>query len=262
MTTSGTFYKGSGIRKPTDLKDEFPKHYDSTRFQKRIDHKNMRITVIIPCFNEANSVTDVISQLLSTGLDLKEVIVVDDGSTDGTTEVIRRTPGVTLIRHERNRGKGAAIRTGLDNASGDAIIIQDADGEYSPKDIPALIKPIAEGKADVVYGSRFLGSIRDMSTSHLIGNKALTWATEILYWTRITDVMTGYKVFRRYALDGIKLESKGFEFEPEITSRILRKNIKIVEIPISYSYREKGIAKIGWKDGFKALWWLIKCRFQ
>jgi len=222
----------------------------------------MKITVIIPCFNEASSISDVLNQLLSSQLDLKEVIVVDDGSTDGTTEVVRRAPGVTLIQHQRNLGKGAAIQTGLDNATGDIIVIQDADGEYCPKDIPALTKPIVDGKADIVYGSRFLGSISDMRKSHLIGNKALTWATEILYWTNITDMMTGYKAFKRPVLEGIKLESRGFEFESEITSRLLRKNMKIAEVPITYSYRKKGRAKIGWKDGFKSLWWLIKCRFQ
>lgn len=222
----------------------------------------MKISVVIPCFNEADSISDVLTQLSNARLDLGEIIAVDDGSTDGTAEIIRRARNVTLIQHERNLGKGAAIRTGLDNVTSDIVVIQDADGEYSPNDIRALTRPIFDGKADVVYGSRFQGSIQGMSTSHLIGNKALTWATEILYWTKITDMMTGYKAFKRSMLDGLKLESRGFEFEPEITSKLLKKNAKIVEVPISYSYRKKGRAKIGWKDGFKALWWLIKCRFS
>jgi len=222
----------------------------------------MKISVIIPCFNEADSILDVLSQLSNVALDLKEVIVVDDGSTDDTTEIVRDTPGITVIRHSRNLGKGAAVRTGIDSATGDIIVIQDADGEYPPKDIPALTNPIIGGKAEVIYGSRFLGTIKGMSKSHLIGNKVLTWATQVLYRAKVSDMMTGHKAFKKSVLDGVKLESKGFEFEPEITSRILRKNLKIAEVPISYSYRKKGRAKIGWKDGFKALWWLIKCRFS
>nr|MDO8077713.1 glycosyltransferase family 2 protein [Candidatus Freyarchaeota archaeon] len=225
--------------------------------------KKLRITILIPCYNEENSILEVINMVKSVDLGYpKEIIVVDDGSEDSSVEKIRTQTGVKLLLHEKNQGKGKAIQTGLKHATGDIVVIQDADLEYFPKDIPLLLAPLIKGEADVVYGSRFLGKPEGMSFSHNIGNRVLSWATRILYGNSITDMMTGYKAFFRTDLEGVSLESRGFEFEPEITVKLLKKGKKITEVPISYSYRKKGKAKIGWKDGVICLWWLIKGKFQ
>ena len=225
--------------------------------------KKPRITILIPCYNEENSILEVINMVKSVDLGYpKEIIVVDDGSEDSSVEKIRTQTGVKLLLHEKNQGKGKAIQTGLKHATGDIVVIQDADLEYFPKDIPLLLAPLIKGEADVVYGSRFLGKPEGMSFSHNIGNRVLSWATRILYGNSITDMMTGYKAFFRTDLEGVSLESRGFEFEPEITVKLLKKGKKITEVPISYSYRKKGKAKIGWKDGVICLWWLIKGKFQ
>ncbi|MHA1208294.1 MAG: glycosyltransferase family 2 protein [Candidatus Freyarchaeota archaeon] len=225
--------------------------------------KKPRITILIPCYNEENSILEVINMVKSVDLGYpKEIIVVDDGSEDSSVEKVRTQTGVKLLLHEKNQGKGKAIQTGLKHATGDIVVIQDADLEYFPKDIPLLLAPLIKGEADVVYGSRFLGKPEGMSFSHNIGNRVLSWATRILYGNSITDMMTGYKAFFRTDLEGVSLESRGFEFEPEITVKLLKKGKKITEVPISYSYRKKGKAKIGWKDGVICLWWLIKGKFQ
>jgi len=225
--------------------------------------KKLRITILIPCYNEENSILEVINMVKSVDLGYpKEIIVVDDGSEDSSVEKIRTQTGVKLLLHEKNQGKGKAIQTGLKHATGDIVVIQDADLEYFPKDIPLLLAPLLKREADVVYGSRFLGKPEGMSFSHNIGNRVLSWATRILYGNSITDMMTGYKAFFRTDLEGVSLESRGFEFEPEITVKLLKKGKKITEVPISYSYRKKGKAKIGWKDGVICLWWLIKGKFQ
>lgn len=225
--------------------------------------KKLRITILIPCYNEENSILEVINMVKSVDLGYpKEIIVVDDGSEDSSVEKVRTQTGVKLLLHEKNQGKGKAIQTGLKHATGDIVVIQDADLEYFPKDIPLLLAPLIKGEADVVYGSRFLGKPEGMSFSHNIGNRVLSWATRILYGNSITDMMTGYKAFFRTDLEGVSLESRGFEFEPEITVKLLKKGKKITEVPISYSYRKKGKAKIGWKDGVICLWWLIKGKFQ
>ncbi|MHA1580419.1 MAG: glycosyltransferase family 2 protein [Candidatus Freyarchaeota archaeon] len=225
--------------------------------------KKPRITILIPCYNEENSILEVIDMVKSVDLGYpKEIIVVDDGSEDSSVEKVKTRTGVKLLLHGKNQGKGKAIQTGLKHATGDIVVIQDADLEYFPKDIPLLLAPLIKGEADVVYGSRFLGKPEGMSFSHNIGNRVLSWATRILYGNSITDMMTGYKAFFKTDLEGVSLESRGFEFEPEITVKLLKKGKKITEVPISYSYRKKGKAKIGWKDGIICFWWLIKGKFQ
>ncbi|MGQ9720306.1 MAG: glycosyltransferase family 2 protein [Candidatus Jordarchaeum sp.] len=225
--------------------------------------KKHRITVLIPCYNEEGSILEVIDMVKKVDLSYpKEIIVVDDGSEDNSVEKVKTQTGVRLLQHEKNQGKGKAIQTGLQNATGDIIVIQDADLEYFPKDIPLILEPLIEGKAGVVFGSRFLGKADGMSISHSFGNKVLSWATRVLYGNSITDMMTGYKAFFKGDLEGVTLKSKGFEFEPEIVTKLLKKGKKIMEVPISYSYRRKGKAKIGWKDGVICLWWLIKGKFS
>ncbi|MEM3465358.1 MAG: glycosyltransferase family 2 protein [Candidatus Jordarchaeales archaeon] len=220
-----------------------------------------KVSIIIPCFNEEETISDVIERVKRVDLGLeKEVIVVDDGSTDSSFEKASKHDGVIVVRHERNMGKGAAVKTGIAHSTGDVIVIQDADLEYLPEDIPGLLVPLLRGEADAVYGSRFLGSIEGMSLSHMLGNRVLSWATRILFGARITDMMTGYKLFRREVVDGLELKSKRFEFEPEITAKLLKRGVRIVETPIRYSARKKGEAKIRWKDGLICLWWLVKER--
>jgi len=191
------------------------------------------------------------------------MIVVDDGSTDGTQEILKalndRT--VKVLYHSENRGKGSAIRTAQTRVSGDMIIIQDADLEYRPEDYPKLIKPIEDGFADVVYGSRFLGPHRVFMFWHYVGNKFLTWLTNVLYNTMLTDMETGYKVFRTEVFKKLKIRSNGFNLEPEITARIFKQKLRVVEVPITHYGRgyDEG-KKIGWKDGFIAIWTLIRYR--
>lgn len=225
--------------------------------------KKHRITILIPCYNEEDSIIEVINMVKNVDLGYpKEIIVVDDGSEDSSVDKVKTQTGVKLLQHDKNQGKGKAIQTGLQHAKGDIVVIQDADLEYFPRDIPALLDPLIKRKTDVVYGSRFIGEADGMSISHSFGNKVLSWATRFFYGNSITDMMTGYKAFFRSDLKGIPLESKGFEFEPEITIKLLKRGKKILEVPISYSYRKKGKAKIGWKDGVICLWWLIKGKFS
>ena len=194
----------------------------------------------------------------------KEIIVVDDGSTDGTRKILKELSDntVKVFYHPENRGKGSAIKTAQTRVSGDVVIIQDADLEYRPEDYPKLIKPIEDGFADVVYGSRFLGPHRVFMFWHYVGNKFLTWLTNILYNTMLTDMETGYKVFRAEVFKKLKIRSSRFSFEPEITARIFKQKLRVVEVPITYYGRgyDEG-KKIGWKDGFIAIWTLIRYRF-
>ena len=191
----------------------------------------------------------------------KEIIVVNDGSTDRSGEICRKFDNVALIEHKLNMGKGAAVQTGIKNSSGDIVLIQDADLEYFPEDIPRLVNPILEGRADVVLGSRFLGEPYGMSKSHTVGNKILTDTTRLLYRHKITDVMTGYKAFRKELLRDISLESKDFSVETELVAKLLEKKCLIIETPIRYKYRQTGRSKISWKHGFKSLWTLLRIRF-
>jgi glycosyltransferase involved in cell wall biosynthesis len=225
----------------------------------------MNLSVIIPVYNEKNTVREIVRRVQATGL-VWEIVLVDDGSQDGTRDVLAELDGkenVRVILHEKNQGKGAAVRTGLQNARGDVFLIQDADLEYDPRDYPALLKPIEEGVADVVYGSRFLGAPhRAILFWNMVANKLLTLMTNILYNNILTDMETGYKVFKREIVQDMKLRANRFDFEPEFTAKILKKNVRLFEVPITFNPREYSEGKkIGIRDAFEAVWALLKYRF-
>ncbi|MBL7150660.1 glycosyltransferase family 2 protein [Candidatus Microgenomates bacterium] len=223
----------------------------------------MKLSIIIPTYNEAQTIKEILRQVKAVRLPWqKEIIVVDDSSTDQTPQILKKITDIKLIRHSYNKGKGSAIRTGIKQATGDYIIIQDADLEYDPREYKLLIKPIIDGKAKVVYGSRFTGQRRNMFFWHWVGNKFLTLVTNVLYNTTLSDMETCYKLIPRQLLISLKIKAKRFEFEPEVTAKILKQGIRIWEIPISYAGREFDEGKkISWKDGFPAFWTLIKYRF-
>ncbi len=225
------------------------------------------LSVIMPVYNEKNTVLRIIDKVLKLDI-VKELIVVDDRSTDGTRELLKSAKfdiRVKLLLHDKNMGKGAAVRTGFKNMSGDVAVIQDADLEYDPNELNDMIKPIADGVADVVYGSRLSGGKpqRVYLFWHRVGNGLLTFLTNLLYNSTLSDMETCYKMFRKRVIDGIDVRSNDFSVEPELTAKILKnKSLRIYEIPISYygrSYAEG--KKISWKHGFGALWALIKYRF-
>jgi len=225
----------------------------------------MKISIIIPVYNEEKTVSKLLDKLLIIDFDgmEKEIIVVDDGSNDATPDILDGfSERIKLIHHPRNMGKGSAVRTGLKNAAGDIIAIQDADLEYDPANLPNLVRLIKEDGLDVVYGSRFLGNIEGMSLLHYFGNKLLTFVTRMLYNSSLTDMETCSKVFRRDVLRNVELKANNFDIEPEITINILKRGYKIYELPISYSGREKEHKKISWKDGVASLIYLIKYRFK
>ena len=224
----------------------------------------MKISVVIPIYNERNTVLRLLEKVRSQKLD-QEIIMVDDGSTDGTRDILKdlKYPDVKVFFHERNRGKGAALRTGFQHAAGDIVIVQDADLEYDPGEYPRLIKPIVDNLADVVFGARFMGGPhRVLYFWHYFGNKLLTLITNVLYNVNLNDMETCYKVFRREALQGVTIRSDRFGFEPEITAKVAKRKLRIYEVPISYFGRtyEEG-KKVTWKDGFAALAALLKFRF-
>lgn len=240
----------------------------------------MKLSILMPVFNEKRTVRDALRQVLSVDLQgtVKEIVVIDDASTDGTREILRELeasweaqrwelPRVGLERmvfvyHEHNRGKGAALRTGLEHATGDFTVIQDADLEYDPEDLLRLLQPILKGKARVVYGSRFTGERRNMLFWHWVGNRFLTLVTNILYNTTLSDMETCYKMIPTDLFRSLDLRSDRFTVEPEITAKILKRGIRIYEVPISYAGREYHEGKkISWKDGLPALWTLVKYRF-
>jgi glycosyltransferase involved in cell wall biosynthesis len=225
----------------------------------------MKLSVIIPVYNEVASIEEIVRRVQATGR-ASEIVVVDDGSTDGTREVLARLDGrgnVRVLFHEKNRGKGAAIRTGLQAAQGDVLLIQDADLEYDPRDYPLLLRPIEEGIADVVYGSRFLGGPRRVVMFwHMVANKLLTMFTNILYDTILSDMETGYKVFRREVIQDMPLRANRFDFEPEFTAKVLKRHYRIFEVPISFNPRDYSQGKkIKLRDAFEAVWTLLKYRF-
>ena len=225
----------------------------------------MKLSVIIPVYNEFESIQVILKRVQETNL-VHEIIVVDDGSKDGTRDVLAALDGkngVRVILHERNKGKGAAVRTGMAAAVGDVLLIQDADLEYDPRDYQQLLEPINEGLAEVVYGSRFLGRAHRVTMFwHMVANRMLTFFTNILYNTILTDMETGYKVFRREILNGMTLHANSFDFEPEFTAKILKRHFRIFEVPITFNPRDYNQGKkIKLHDAFEAVWTLIKYRF-
>jgi glycosyltransferase involved in cell wall biosynthesis len=225
----------------------------------------MKLSVVMSVFNEKDTIREILAQVRGMNI-VSQIVVVDDFSTDGTREVLReeaaRDEMLTLVLHDRNRGKGAGVRSGIERAIGDIIIIQDADLEYDPRDYPALIRPIVEGRVKVVYGSRFLGPRKDMLFWHMLGNKFLTLVTNILYDSTLSDMETCYKVMRADVAKSLNIKSNRWGIDPEITAKVLRRRNRIFEVPISYYGREYDEGKkISWRDGFMVLWTLFKYRF-
>jgi glycosyltransferase involved in cell wall biosynthesis len=223
------------------------------------------LTVITPVFNERATVAEVIRRMRAVELPLTvDIIVVDDGSSDGSDKVLGalQDSTVRVIQHAQNQGKGAAIRTGLAEARGDLVLIQDADLEYDPADWPRLLEPILRGKAQVVYGSRFTGERKNMLPLHWLGNRFLSLVTNVLYSSTLSDMETCYKLFDARVLEGLTIRSNRFDFEPEITAKMLRRGHRIYEVPISYAGREPDEGKkITWRDGISALRALVRFRF-
>ena len=226
-----------------------------------------RLTVVVPVYNERNTLVEIVRRMRAVELPddvQREIIIVDDGSDDGTRDVLKQLADntVRIVLHDRNRGKGAAVRTGIEHAKGDYVLVQDADLEYDPEDWPKLIRPVLSGKARVVYGSRFTGERRNMLFLHWVGNRFLSLATNVLYNTTLSDMETCYKLVDHALLDGIELRANGFDIEPELTAKLLRRKVRIYEVPISYTGREYSEGKkITWRDGVGALWTLLKYRF-
>jgi glycosyltransferase involved in cell wall biosynthesis len=222
------------------------------------------LSVVMPVFNERDTVEEIIRRTLSVPV-RTQLVVVDDYSTDGTRDILTTLQpelGFTLVLQPQNAGKGSALRRGFQEVRGDLVVIQDADLEYSPEEFPELIELICQGRADVVYGSRFLGKHRVFMFTHYMGNRLLTMATNILYNTMLTDMETCYKVMRTEVLRSMSLEADGFGIEPEMTAKIFKRGYRVYEVPITYDGRgyDEG-KKIGWRDGFVALWVLLKFRF-
>ena len=225
----------------------------------------LTLSVIIPCYNEITTIEEIVAAVKAVDI-VYEIIIVDDGSTDGTRDILPRFDGdpmVHVIYHDHNQGKGAAVRTGFKAAKGEVMLIQDADLEYDPREYPSLLKPLEEGKVKVVYGSRFLGGPRKtMFFWNMVANRGLTMITNILYNAILSDMETCYTVFRREVVNDLHLRSRRFEFEPEITAKVLKRGYRIYEVPISYNGREWNEGKkIKWTDAPIAAWTLIRYRF-
>ncbi len=228
------------------------------------------LSVIVPVYNERETLAEIVRRIASVDLSqyglAKEILLVDDGSTDGTRDLLpglTEVPGVRVLLHPHNRGKGAAVRTGIEHSTGDIVLIQDADLEYDPRDYPVLLRPIMEERTKVVYGSRFLGEHKAMYFWHTVGNKALTTIANILYDTTLTDMETCYKVCTTDIARSFTLTQRGWGFDPEYTAKILKQGHRIYEVPISYTGREftEG-KKISWRDGFRIIWVLVRIRFS
>jgi len=243
----------------------------------------MKLSVIMPVYNEINTIAEIIHRVRAVSLKVsvgygpdagetvtldRELVIVDDGSTDGTRELLRRLSedeeAITVAFHGENLGKGAAVRTALQHATGDVMVIQDADLEYDPREYRVLLQPILENRAQVVYGSRFRGGpTKTMFFWHMVGNQFLTLVTNLLYNTILSDMETGYKLFTRHVAEELDLQARGWGFDPEITAQILRRGYRIYEVPISYTGREfEEGKKISWHDGLTVLWTLFKYRFK
>lgn len=249
----------------------------------------LKLSVLIPCYNEIETIREIVERVRAVDIRLrvrdgkfgtqiepggaielvveKEIVIVDDGSKDGTREIlpeIAQLPDVAVYYHEQNKGKGAAVRTAIEKATGDIMLVQDADLEYDPRDYLVLLQPIIEGRSQVVYGSRFLGGPRRaMFFTHMLGNKGLTLLTNLLFDTILSDMETCYKVFTRAVAQQLHLKSPGWGFDPEITAKILKRGYRIYEVPISYAGREYNEGKkISWRDGITVAWTLLKYRFS
>ena len=240
----------------------------------------MKLSVIMPVYNESETIAEILRRVRAVPLTVpvgygtddgtvvdfeREIVIVDDGSEDGTRDFLRTLegePDLIIVSHERNRGKGAAVRTAFQYASGDVMVIQDADLEYDPRDFSALLQPIVEDRSQVVYGSRFRGGpTRTMFFWHMVGNRFLTLVTNILFNTILSDMETGYKVLTREVAEQLDLRAPGWGFDPEITAQILKRGYRIYEVPISYTGREfEEGKKICWRDGLTVLWTLLRCR--
>ena len=225
----------------------------------------MKLSIIIPIYNEVELLPTVLENVRALNIE-KELILVDDCSKDGTVEILKeeeKKPDTIVLYHNVNQGKGSAIRTGLKHFTGDIVIIQDADLEYNPEDIPRVVQPIIEGKCEVAYGSRFLGSIKRMRLPNFIANKILAGLISLLYGQKITDEATAYKAFSRNAIRSINLKCERFEFCPEVTSKVLKKGYRIIEIPVSFEARtfEEG-KKVGWRDFIIAIKTIFYCKFH
>lgn len=223
------------------------------------------LSVVMPCYNERTTIEEIVRRVVAVPLRI-ELIVVDDGSKDGTREILnklREELQFKVVFQSQNGGKGAALRRGFEEVTGDLVVIQDADLEYSPEEFPELIEFICEGRADVVYGSRFLGKHRVFMFTHYAGNRFLTLITNLLYNTMLTDMETCYKVMRTEVLRSLTLESDGFGIEPELTAKIFKRQYRVYEVPITYDGRgfEEGKKISWWRDGLVALWVLLKYRF-
>jgi glycosyltransferase involved in cell wall biosynthesis len=219
------------------------------------------LSVLIPAHNERDTIEASVRAVQGLGIDA-EIIVIDDGSDDGTGDIARRIPGVQVIRHPNRRGKGRAIRTALPQVTGDVVVIHDADLEYDARDLPAMLRVIDSGDAEVVYGSRFRGQIRGMRLPNLVINKILMWLANLLFGARITDEATCYKMFRTDLLRSLPLRCEGFEFCPEVTAKCAKRGRRIAEVPIRYRARSRDSGKkIRWTDGVVAIWTLLRERF-
>lgn len=222
----------------------------------------MKLSVVIPCYNERDTIENLVNAVRKTSIQPLEIIIVDDCSTDGTRDVLKEKINVDkIVYHEKNMGKGAALRTGFQHATGDVVVVQDADLEYDPQEYPLLYEPIVSGKADVVYGSRFMsgGCRRVLYFWHMVGNKFLTLLSNMFTNINLTDMETCYKMFRREVIQSINIEEERFGFEPEITAKVARGGWRIYEVGISYYGRTYAEGKkIGWRDGFRAIYAIVK----